>query len=262
MKKTFTTDAINLKSYPLNDNDSIVVMFSKTHGLMRAVARGSKSLKSKLGARIQMFIANKLMMAQGKNLDVISEAQSLNTFSHIRKSLDKMSYSMYIAELVNNFCSKNYNNDENYEEIYELLYNVYNLISSSETRSQAILYTIKFLIKFLSVLGWGLDFSSCSACQNALNAEENESSIFSYELGGFLCRECALKYPYNTIKIHNKIKKFLYELSISKIEEKTKYDELVNEPVLVKCFEFLKKYTQNLTNKRTKVFDVLDKSVV
>ncbi len=262
MKKTFTTDAINLKSYPLNDNDSIVVMFSKTHGLMHAVARGSKHIKSKLSARIQMFIANKLMMAQGRSLDVISEAQSLNTFSCIRKSLDKISYSMYIAELVNNFCSKNYNNDENYEEIYDLLYKVYDLISSSETKSHAMLYTIKFLIKFLSVLGWGLDFSNCSACQKELSEDDCTSTIFSYELGGFLCPDCAVKYPYNTIKIHNKIKTFLCELSNSKIDEKTKYDELVNEVVLEKCFEFLKRYTENLTNKRTKVFDVLDKSVV
>ena len=120
-------------------------MFSKTRGLMRAVAKGSKRPKSKLGARIQMFIANKLMMAQGRNLDVISEAQSLNTFSHIRSDFDKITYSMYIAELINNFCSKNYNNDENYEEIYDLLYKVYDLISKADTKKEAVLYSIKFL---------------------------------------------------------------------------------------------------------------------
>ena len=73
MKKSFTTEAINLKNYPLNDNDSIVVMFSKQKGLIHAVAKGAKKPKSKLGARIQMFIANKLMLFEGKNLDTISE---------------------------------------------------------------------------------------------------------------------------------------------------------------------------------------------
>ena len=122
MKKNYTTQAINLKNYPLNDNDSIVVMFSKTKGLISAVAKGSKRPKSKLGARIQMFIANKLMLLEGKNLDTIAEAQSLNTFSKIRYDLDKLSYSMYIAEVVNNFCSKQFNKDENYEEIYNLIF--------------------------------------------------------------------------------------------------------------------------------------------
>ena len=262
MKKTFTTDAINLKSYPLNDNDSIVVMFSKTKGLMHALARGSKRPKSKLGARIQMFIANKLMLFEGKSLDTISEAQSLNTFSRIRSDLDKITYSMYIAELVNNFCSKNYNNDENYEEIYDLLYKVYDLIAKAQTKQEAILYSIKFLIKFLSILGWGIDFDYCSTCQKELNQEENKSTIFSYESGGFLCEGCFEYHPYNAIKIHNKIKMFLNELSKTDIEQKTKFDTLVNDIVLEKCFSFMKKYTDNLTNKRTKIFDVLDKSVV
>ena len=262
MKKTFTTDAINLKSYPLNDNDSIVVMFSKTRGLIKAVAKGSKRPKSKLGARIQMFIANKLMLFEGRNLDTISEAQSLNTFSHIRKSLDKLSYSMYIAELVNNFCSKNYNNDENYEEIYDLLYKTYSLISNANTKEEAVLYSIKFLIKFLNILGWGIDFKDCSTCQKELNCEDDKSTFFSFESGGFLCEECYKNHPYNVIKIHNKIKMFLYELSKTDIDEKTNYDDLVNNLVLEKCFSFLKKYTDNLTNKRTKVFDILEKSAV
>jgi len=262
MKKTFTTDAINLKNYPLNDNDSIVIMFSKTHGLMRVVAKGSKRPKSKLGARVQMFIANKLMLAQGRNLDIISEAQSLNTFSHIRSDFDKITYSMYIAELINNFCSKNYNNDENYEEIYDLLYKVYDLISKADTKNEAVLYSIKFLIKFLNILGWGLDFRCCSTCQKEIDNNENKSSVFSYELGGFLCDNCALNHPYNTIRIHNKIKMFLAELSDSNIEDKTKYDDLVNDIVLDKCFLFLKKYSDNLTNRKTKVFDVLKASAI
>lgn len=262
MKKTFLTDAINLKNYPLNDNDNIVVMFSKTRGLIHAVARGSKRPKSKLGARIQMFIANKLMLFEGKNLDTISEAQSLNTFSRIRSNLDKLTYSMYIAELVNNFCSKNYNYDENYEEIYYLLYKVYDLIASAETDNETVLYSIKFLIKFLALLGWGLDFNCCSTCQKELGEDKNKSTVFSYELGGFLCDDCAQNHPYNTIRVHNKIKMFLNELSSLNIDDKTKYDDLVNDVVLKKCFSFLKKYADNLINKKTKVFDILEKSIV
>ena len=260
MKKTFLTDAINLKNYPLNDNDNIVVMFSKTHGLMRAVAKGSKRPKSKLGARIQMFIANKVMLFEGRNLDTISEAQSLNTFSHIRSDLDKLTYSMYIAELVNNFCSKSYNHDENYSEIYDLLYKAYCLIANAETKQETTLYAIKFLIKFLSILGWGLDFNNCSTCQKEIDNNENRSSVFSFELGGFLCDNCTQNHPYNTIRIHNKIKMFLNELNLSDIENKTKYDNLVNDIVLEKCFSFLKKYADNLTNKKIKVFEVLAKT--
>ena len=84
---TFTTDAINIKTYPLSENDNIVVMFSKDKGLIKGVAKGVKKPKSKLGARMQMLVANKLMLNEGKSLDVIKEAQAINPFNKLRYTL-------------------------------------------------------------------------------------------------------------------------------------------------------------------------------
>ncbi len=256
LKKSFTTEAINLKSYPLNDNDSIVVMFSKTKGLMRAVAKGAKRPKSKLGARIQMFVANELMLLEGRNLDTIAQAQSVNTFSKIRNDLDKLSYSMYIAELVNNFCSKQFSEYENSSEIYSLIYGAYEKITNAKTKLDVMLIILKFQIKFMTYLGWGLDFNFCSACQNALGNDISKSSVFSYNNGGFLCENCEREG--STVRIHNKIRMFLNELSEVDFSQKTKYDSLLTESVVEKCFLFMKRYIDNLTNKKTKIFEVLE----
>ena len=258
MKKNYTTQAINLKNYPLNDNDSIVVMFSKTKGLISAVAKGSKRPKSKLGARIQMFIANKLMLFEGKNLDTIAEAQSLNTFSKIRYDLDKLSYSMYIAEIVNNFCSKQFNKDENYEEIYNLIFSTYEKIANANDKKDILFNALKFQIKIMSILGWGLDFNYCSICQRKIE----DDSYFSFLEGDFLCRDCAKNSLSQRVKINNKICVFLSELAQADINQKTKYDDLVNELVLERCFSFMKKYIDNLTNKKTKIFKILDETKV
>lgn len=255
MKKSFTTDAINLKNYPLNDNDSIVVMFSKQKGLIRAVAKGAKRPKSKLGARVQMFIANRLMLLEGKNLDTIAQAQSLNTFSKIRNDLDKLSYSMYVAELVNNFCSGQYNKDENHDEIYDLIFNAYEKIANSTTKEEIILIVLKFQIKLMNLLGWGLDFNYCAVCQKEIVGD----SHFSYSTNAFLCDCCAKASDSATLRIHEKICLFLKELSLVEFSEKTKYDDLANFLVLEKCFTFMKKYIDNLTSKKTKIFEVLEK---
>ena len=253
MKKNFTTEAINIKNYPLNDNDSIVIMFSKSKGLIRAVAKGAKRPKSKLGARIQMFIANKLMLFEGKNLDTIQEAQSLNTFSKIRSDLDKLSYSMYVAEIVNNFCSNNCSQDENNEEIYNLIFNTYNKISNSKTKEEILLSILKFQIKLMDILGWGIDFKMCSICQKEIET----NALFSFNLGGFVCIKCASG-DVSCIKIHDKIREFMQTLLISDFNLKTKYDELVNITVLEKCFNFMKKYIDNISHKKTKIFEVLN----
>ena len=253
MRKNFTTEAINLKNYPLNDNDNIVIMFSKTKGLIRAVAKGAKRPKSKLGARVQMFIANKLMLFEGKNLDTIAEAQSLNTFSKIRNDLDKLSYSMYIAEIINIFCSNQYNHNENSEEIYNLIFNAYDKISNAKSKEEILLSILKFQIKLMNILGWGIDFKMCSICQK----EIKNDALFSFQQGSFLCKKCAVE-DKNCIKIHDKIRDFMQTLSDVNFLQETKYDKLANIAVLEKCFLFMKKYIDNISHKKTKIFEVLE----
>jgi len=256
MRKNYVTEAINLKNYPLNDNDSIVIMFSKNKGLIRAVAKGAKKPKSKLGARIQMFIANKIQLFEGKNLDTIGQAQSLNTFSKIRNDLDKISYSMYIAELVNNFCSKLYQDVES-EKIYDLLYCAYNKVQNAISKKEILFTILRFQIHLMNILGWELDFNYCSNCQKKLD----DDSIFSYQLNGFLCSDC-IKKVQGDIRIHNKIRLFLDEISKKEIDEKTKYDEVITDNILEKCFLFMKRYIDNIMQKKTKIFEVLESTKV
>ena len=122
----YKTDAINLKSYPLKESDKIVVMYSRDKGIIRAVAKGIKKPKSSLGARMETFFANTLLLAKGRNMDVVSQAETVNSFSDTRKSLDKIGYSMYITEIVNNFGVEN---DPCSEEVYDLLYKALDTIS-------------------------------------------------------------------------------------------------------------------------------------
>ena len=95
-KQTYTTQAINLKSYPLKESDKIVVMYSKDKGIIRAVAKGIKKPKSSLGARMEAFIANTLLLAKGRNMDVVSQAETVNAFGNTRKDLDKIFSSLML----------------------------------------------------------------------------------------------------------------------------------------------------------------------
>ena len=123
-----------------------------------------------------------------------------------------------------------------------------------------MLTVLKFQIKLMNLLGWGLDFEYCSKCQKNIEDEIDKSCFYSYALGSFLCIECSNNEA-NGIKIHNKIRMFLNELSNIDYKEKTKYDDLVNLLVLEKCFSFMKRYIDNLGFKKTKIFEVLDKTM-
>ena len=141
----FITDAINLKSYNLSESDKIMVMYSKDMGLIKGIAKGVKKPKSKLGARMDLLVANKLMLYKGRSMDKICQADVLNTFNKTRRDMDKIFYSMYISEVVSNFGVEN---DPCSVDIYNLLYKALDKISEADSKIQILLSVIKFQLKF------------------------------------------------------------------------------------------------------------------
>ena len=84
----YVTEAINLKSYNLSESDKIILMYSKDKGLIKGVAKGIKKPKSKLGARMDLLVANSLQLLKGRSMDTILQAQTINNFrkTHIYNS--------------------------------------------------------------------------------------------------------------------------------------------------------------------------------
>lgn len=258
---TFVTDAINIKSYPLSENDNIVVMFSKDKGLIKGIAKGVKKQKSKLGARMQSLVCNKLMLNQGKSLDIIKEAQAINPFNKLRHDLDKLNYSIYITEIIGNFCRENTEETEDVnKDIYELFYKTLENISNATDNAHILLSVIKFQLKFMKMIGFGLELSHCLKC----SAPINDESYFSFNNGGVICRHCLAESSdmEHKIRIHIKIKEFLCELLDFDINTSTKYDNLINEKVASSCFNLLRKYIDNQTGRECKALKVLEMTKV
>ena len=157
----FVTDAINLKSYNLSEADKIIVMYSRDKGLIRGVAKGVKKPKSKLGARMDLLVANKLMLYKGKNLDRICQAEALNTFNKTRQNMDKIFYSMYVTEVVNNFGVED---DPCSNEVYDILYGALNKISEALDIVEILLAVIKFQLKMMQISGFGIELDTCLCC--------------------------------------------------------------------------------------------------
>lgn len=249
-KKNYTTDAINLKSYDLSDADKIILMYSRDKGLLRGVAKGVKRPKSKLGARMDALIANTLMLAKGRNLDTICQAQSIDTFKESRQDIDKLMCSSYILEIVSNFgveddpCSK---------EVYDLLYKALNKISKSESKKDVLIATIKFQLKMMLISGFSLELDSCLCCGERVL---NEDMYFSRDMGGIICEECNQTFKIKT-KMHYKIRDFLEAMLQFDFDYTCDYDQKATEKVCVVCFNLLKDYIQGHSTKKFKSDKIL-----
>ncbi|MBQ3642952.1 DNA repair protein RecO [bacterium] len=252
MKEQFTTNVINLKSYNISEADKIVVMYSKEKGLIRGVAKGTKKSNSRLGGRMDILIANKLMLSKGRNLDTICQAEALNTFFNIRNDIDKLFYSMYCCEIVSNFGIEN---DPNSEEIYNLFYTFLDELSKSESKENSMLCVIKFQLKIMDITGYSLELNRCVKCLKT--PAEDENVFFSIEHGGIICSECACSVVHKT-KVPYKIIEFLNTLLTQDFTVKTRYDELLNEKIGNICIDLLRKYIEYYSPKRFKTSEMLE----
>ena len=245
----FVTDAINLKSYNLSESDKIIVMYSKDKGLIRGVAKGVKKPKSKLGARMDLLVANKLMMYKGKSLDRICQADSLNTFNNTRKDIDKIFYSMYITEVVNNFGVEE---DPCSEDVYDILYKALSKISDAQTKEQVLIAVIKFQLKMMQISGFGIEFDTCLCCREPIK----DSMYFSSRMGGVICPECNETLHIKTM-MHKKIRDFLSAMLQYDFDYVSDYDQKATERVCTVCFELLKQYINEHSSKKFNSTEIL-----
>ena len=100
MSQTYKAVGINLKSMPLGENDRLLTILTKEHGLLRVVAQGARKHKSSLSGRSALFVVNELLLAKGKSLDRIIQAETLVSHSGLSGNLAKLTAGQYLAELV------------------------------------------------------------------------------------------------------------------------------------------------------------------
>lgn len=100
MSGTYKATGINLKSMPLGESDRLVTILTREFGLIRAVAPGSRKHHSKLSGRSGLFVVNELLIAKGRSLDKITQAETLESYPGLSQDLRKLAASQYLAEIV------------------------------------------------------------------------------------------------------------------------------------------------------------------
>jgi DNA repair protein RecO (recombination protein O) len=99
MGKTTRLTGINLKAIPLGEADRMITILSPEAGLIRVSAPGARKSNSKLGGRSGLFVVNDLMIAQGKSIDRISQAETIESYPGLGRDLGKLTAGQYLAEI-------------------------------------------------------------------------------------------------------------------------------------------------------------------
>jgi DNA repair protein RecO (recombination protein O) len=190
MSRTYKATGINLKTQVLGESDRIVTILTREFGLIRAVAPGSRKHNSSLGGRSGMFVVNDLLIAKGRSLDKITQAQTLKTYPGLAKNLGKLSASQYLAEIV--LCQAL--SEQPQEELYELFneqLNSLEVLPKTEA-SDVFAYLARGVFHLLALAGLTPQVQVCCLTQRTLTpnfTDPNWQVGFSISTGGTVCLE-------------------------------------------------------------------------
>jgi DNA repair protein RecO (recombination protein O) len=108
----YNDEAINIRTRPFAEADRLVILFTRTHGKISAVAKGARRPRSKFGGRLEVFTYNQVLLATGKNLDIISQCETIESFYKIREDRDKLNAGAYILRLADAVTEEGQRNTE------------------------------------------------------------------------------------------------------------------------------------------------------
>lgn len=91
---------INLKAVPFGESDRLLTVLTREHGLIRAIAPGSRKHQSSLRGRSGLFVINQLLIVKGKSLDKIIQMEGVESFPGLSQDLRRLTAGQYLAELV------------------------------------------------------------------------------------------------------------------------------------------------------------------
>lgn len=77
----YRDEGVVLRTAKLGEADRIVTLLTRSHGKIRAVAKGVRRVKSRFGGRLEPFMRVDVLIATGRTLDVVSQAESISAYA-------------------------------------------------------------------------------------------------------------------------------------------------------------------------------------
>lgn len=183
--RTYPADAIVLHQTKLKETDLILTLVLSDGSKLSAVAKGARKGGGRLAARVGLFSECTLLLAKGRNLDVIAEAQLKDAHQALRMNPEKMYAASRVAEVTSLVCLE----DVPDAFVFAITKKALTCIEEAPDEAHLDLLVSAYVIKLLAHSGWRPELSSCIACG------EGNPSFFSSLAGGLLCESCVRDTP-------------------------------------------------------------------
>ncbi|MGH9188489.1 MAG: DNA repair protein RecO [Acidimicrobiales bacterium] len=174
----YRDQGVVLRTMRLGESDRIVTLVTAGRGKVRAVAKGVRKTKSRFGARLEPMGHVSMLLYEGRELDIVTQAESLDHFRVIREDLDRLRKANTVLEAVDQVAQEGHAN----VRLYQMTVGALRALAAHD----AAMLVPAFFLKLLSLEGFHPVLDTCAACD-----EPKGLVAFDLGVGGAMCGSCA-----------------------------------------------------------------------
>ncbi len=177
---SYREQGIVLRSYKLGETDRIVHLLGQRHGKVRAVAKGVRRPGSRFGGRLETFSHVDLQLYEGRNLDMITQADLIASHAEVRTDFAASAAGSVMVELVDAVAQEG----EHDHALFLLLRAGLQALDAGP--DDPAVFVDAFLLRAAGALGFRAFTDACAVCRRT-----GRHAFLSVKAGGTLCPDCA-----------------------------------------------------------------------
>ena len=181
-RRIYVTDAIVLSRFDLGEADRVLTHVTPEYGKLKAIAKGVRRQKSRLGGSLEPFAELRVQLARGRTFDVVTQVTVGHAWLRLRDSLESAATAWYLAELADRSLEERHAA----EPLYALLRRAYELLDAGMAPGRVARW---YEMHLSDELGVRPELERCVECDRIL--EPDDTFRWIPPLGGVLCQRDA-----------------------------------------------------------------------
>lgn len=173
------TDGLVVRQVNYKDNDQILTVLTKEHGLMTLKARGVRSRSSRLKGACQLLAYSEFTVFENRGFHTIDEANAIQMFPELRTDIELLSLASYFAQVAEVLSQEDMPNPELLSLTLNTLYALCRRLCTPELVKAA------FELRAACLGGYTPELSGCAVCGDP------EPDRFDVRGGILCCASCS-----------------------------------------------------------------------
>jgi len=151
---SYTVEALVIKRSNFSEKDRLFTLLSPNYGKIRAIGKSVRRPGSRMAGHLELLSHAKVYLARGRNLDIITQVESLSRAPVFGADLSRLSLAFYVSEVVSQLTHEG-------EENYPLFRLVQETLRELPASLQPALLIARFEYQLIGLMGYAPDSESC-----------------------------------------------------------------------------------------------------